>query len=52
MRRPIQTFNFKPKSQLSGGKYTVVRKLGGGWEGEVYIVRERMIGILRAAKFF
>lgn len=34
------------------GKYRVVRKLGGGWEGEVFRVKEVMTGVDRAAKFF
>jgi serine/threonine protein kinase len=34
------------------GKYEVRARLGGGWEGEVYLVRERATGIERAAKFF
>lgn len=34
------------------GKYEVQRLLGAGWEGEVYLVRERGTGIERAAKFF
>jgi serine/threonine protein kinase len=33
-------------------KYEVVCKLGSGWEGEVYKIRERNTGIERAAKLF
>lgn len=33
-------------------KYRVVERLGGGWEGEVFRVRETMTGVDRAAKFF
>lgn len=33
-------------------KYRVLERLGGGWEGEVYRVREVLTGIERAAKFF
>ena len=33
-------------------KYEIVSKLGSGWEGEVYKVRERNTGIERAAKLF
>ena len=33
-------------------KYEVIEKLGSGWEGEVYRVREKMIGADRAAKLF
>ncbi|HVS63321.1 MAG TPA: protein kinase [Thermoanaerobaculia bacterium] len=35
-----------------GGKYEVVRRLGGGYEGEVYQVVERRTGATRAAKIF
>jgi serine/threonine protein kinase len=47
----IKAFNFEPGFALSE-KYTVVRSLGAGWEGEVFIVRENLTGIERAAKFF
>lgn len=30
----------------------MINKLGAGWEGEVYLVREQITGIERAAKFF
>lgn len=33
-------------------KYEIIEKLGAGWEGEVYRVREVFTGIERAAKFF
>ena len=33
-------------------KYEVLRLLGGGWEGQVYHVRELSTGIERACKFF
>ena len=33
-------------------KLTVVQKLGEGWEGEVYLVRENQTGIERVAKIF
>jgi serine/threonine protein kinase len=32
--------------------YEVVQRLGGGWEGEVYLIRELKTGIERTAKFF
>jgi serine/threonine protein kinase len=48
----INSFNFPVGKLLAGGKYQVVQKLGSGWEGEVYTVRETMTGIDRAAKFF
>lgn len=48
----INSFDFSEGKLLAGGKYQVVKKLGSGWEGEVYIVKETMTGIERAAKFF
>jgi serine/threonine protein kinase len=33
-------------------KYEVIRRLGRGWEGEVYLVKELGTGVERAAKFF
>ena len=48
---PITTFDFRP-GRILGNKYEVISKLGAGWEGEVYMVRERLTGIERAAKFF
>jgi tRNA A-37 threonylcarbamoyl transferase component Bud32 len=47
----IDAFGFQPGRSL-GGKYEVVSALGGGWEGEVYLVRERATGIERTAKAF
>jgi serine/threonine protein kinase len=35
-----------------GGKYAVLERIGAGWEGEVFRVRERSTGIERAAKLF
>ena len=37
---------------IIANKYEVIDFLGSGWEGEVYRVRERHIGVERAAKFF
>lgn len=47
----IERFEFHPGRQLAK-KYEILRMLGQGWEGEVYLVRENMTGIERAAKFF
>ncbi|MCP1728251.1 tRNA A-37 threonylcarbamoyl transferase component Bud32 [Natronospira proteinivora] len=49
--RSVRRFDFRPGDRLAG-KYEVVERLGRGWEGEVYKVRERATGIERAAKFF
>lgn len=47
----LNSFDFKP-GRILVNKYEIVSVLGSGWEGEVYKVRERAIGIERAAKFF
>jgi serine/threonine protein kinase len=47
----ITGFNF-PEGHLISNKYEIISKLGGGYEGEVYMVREKQTKILRAAKFF
>ncbi len=47
----IKRFGFEPGTEIAG-KYTIIAQLGTGWEGEVYTLRERGTGILRAAKFF
>ena len=49
--RRIQSFDFSPGDILLG-KYRITERLGGGWEGEVFRVREVVTGIDRAAKFF
>ena len=41
-----------PDGHVIAGRYRVERKLGAGWEGEVYKVRELKTGIERAAKFY
>ncbi|MCB9030175.1 MAG: protein kinase [Deltaproteobacteria bacterium] len=48
---PIDTFGFATGYRLAN-KYEVLSLLGGGWEGEVYKIREIATGIERAAKFF
>ena len=45
------TFELAPERVL-GGKYRVVERLGGGWEGEVYRVEEVRTGIEHAVKLF
>lgn len=47
----IDSFDFYPGRVLAG-KYEIVMQLGGGWEGEVYLIREIATGIERTAKFF
>ena len=49
--KPIYTFDLKP-GRLLARKYEVVSRLGGGWEGEVYMIREKNTHIERAAKLF
>ena len=44
-------FDLEPGRGVAG-KYEVVRRLGAGYEGEVYAVAERATGITRAAKFY
>lgn len=47
----IKAFNLAP-GQVLAGKYEVLDRLGAGWEGEVYLIRERATGIERTAKLF
>ncbi len=51
MKKKIQHFDFKP-GDIIAKKYKVIKKLGAGWEGEVYKIQERKTKIVRAAKFF
>lgn len=48
---PIDTFDFDA-GRIISSKYQLVKKLGEGWEGEVYLVKELDTNIERAAKFF
>lgn len=47
----LDSFNLAP-GQVLANKYEVIEKLGGGWEGEVYLVSERASRIERTAKLF
>ncbi|RMH04194.1 MAG: serine/threonine protein kinase [Planctomycetota bacterium] len=47
----VRSFELAP-GRVIGGKYVVQRRLGAGWEGEVYQVVERRTGATRAAKVF
>lgn len=47
----IKTFRLQ-RGEWLAGKYQVVSLLGAGWEGEVYLVRERGTGIERTVKIF
>ncbi len=47
----IHSFDFEPGTILVD-KYIVDSRLGRGWEGEVYLVKERGTGIERSAKLF
>jgi serine/threonine protein kinase len=50
-RNAITAFHFPPGRVLAD-RYEVVTRLGKGWEGEVYLIREIATGIERTAKFF
>ncbi|RMG06776.1 MAG: serine/threonine protein kinase, partial [Planctomycetota bacterium] len=47
----IRDFDLRP-GRILAGKYEVIGRLGRGWEGEVYHLRELATGIERAAKLF
>ena len=49
--KEIDSFDFAP-GRILAKKYEVISRLGAGWEGEVYLVRETATDIERAAKFF
>ncbi|MBK27133.1 MAG: serine/threonine protein kinase [Halobacteriovorax sp.] len=50
-KKKILKFDF-PEGEIISDKYEIIEKLGEGWEGEVYKIREVATGIERAAKFF
>ncbi len=49
--KTITSFNFKSGERVAD-KYYITNKIGSGWEGEVYIVKELSTKIERGAKFF
>jgi len=49
--KKVESFNFNSGENLYDS-YEIVELLGDGWEGEVYLVKEKSTGIERAAKFF
>ncbi len=49
--KPIASFDLKP-GRILARKYEVAARLGVGWEGEVYKIRENNTHIERAAKLF
>ncbi len=51
MSQRFVTFRLRPGRRI-GDRYSIVNKLGSGWEGEVYRVVEDETGVERAAKLF
>ena len=49
--KKVKRFDFLPGRTVAG-KYVIERPLGSGWEGEVYVITEKLTGIRRAAKFY
>jgi hypothetical protein len=53
---PVTTTRLKhirlPPNTLLTEHYRILKRLGAGWEGEVYLVREMTTGIERTAKLF
>jgi serine/threonine protein kinase len=47
----ISSFDLQP-GQVVADKYRVLEKLGKGWEGEIYLLRESSTRVERAGKFF
>ena len=50
-KKVIKNFDFAP-GRIVARKYEVISKLGVGWEGEVYLLREIATDIERAGKVF
>src|SRR5947199_1699833 len=49
--RKVTRFDFSAGRTVAG-KYVIEHPLGSGWEGEVYVITEKLTGIRRAAKFY
>lgn len=49
--KSVKSFNFKPRLKISN-KYVIIEKIGQGWEGELYLIKEIDTQIERVAKFF
>ncbi len=47
----ISKFEYE-SGTIIAGKYKILERLGAGWEGEVYLIKETATGIERTAKFF
>jgi serine/threonine protein kinase len=47
----ISSFDFQP-GQVVADKYRVLERIGKGWEGEIYLLRETSTRVERAGKFF
>ncbi len=50
-QKRVDSFDFE-SGRILARKFEVVSRLGAGWEGEVYHIRELRTGIDRTAKFF
>jgi serine/threonine protein kinase len=48
----IDAFDLRPGRRFAHNKYEILSRIGDGYEGEVYKIRELRTGIERAAKFF
>lgn len=50
-KNKLEAFDFE-EGTLIQGHYEILKKIGHGWEGEVYLVKELATGIEKAIKFF